>query len=92
MAVVHVHFYGLWLDWVGKAWPSAAAVVFEVGVENRTAAALAGIDACFLIERVGSGEGSFRPFFAQDLVGQRIQLFLPFFFGFLDGVEFIFHT
>ena len=91
MTVVHVHFYGLGLDWVGKARPSAATIVFEVGVENRTAAAIAGINACFLSERVITGERSFRSFFAQYLVGQRIQLLLPFFLGFLDGVGFIFH-
>ena len=34
MAVVHVHFYGLWLDGMGKARPTAAAVVLEIGMEN----------------------------------------------------------
>ena len=86
MAVVHVHFYGLWLDGMGKARPTAAAVVLEIRVEYRVATAFAGIDAGLLIERVGACKGSFRAFLAQDLVGDRVQLFLPFLLGFLDGV------
>jgi hypothetical protein len=76
---------------MGKARPTAAAVVFEVRVENWVSTAFAGVDAGFLIERIGTSEGSFGSFLAQDLVGQGIQLVLPLFFGFLDRVGFFGH-
>ena len=91
VAVVHLDLNRFGADGLGEAWPTAAAVVLEVGVKNGVATALAGIDACFLIERIGTGKWSFRSFLAQDLVGQGVQLVLPLFFGFLDGVDFIFH-
>ncbi len=91
VAVVHLDINGFWSDGLGETRPSAAAIVLEVGVKNGVATALAGIDACFLIERIGTSEGSFCSFLAQDLVGQGVQLVLPLFFGFLDGVDFIFH-
>ena len=49
VAVVHVHIYGLWTDGMGKARPTAAAVVFEVRVKNWASTAFAGIHACFFV-------------------------------------------
>ncbi len=88
VAVVHVYFYGLWPYGMGKTRPTAAAVVFEVRVENWVSTAFARVDACFLIERIGTSKGSFGSFLPQDLVRKGIQLVLPLFFGFLDRVLF----
>ena len=68
VAVVHVHLYGLWLYGVCKARPTAAAVVLEVRVKDGVSTALAGIDACFLIERVSTGEGSFSSFLVSNIL------------------------
>ena len=84
VAVVHLDLNRFGADGLGEAWPTAATVVLEVGVKNGVATALTGVDACFLIERVDTGEGSFCSFLAQDLIGQGVQLVLPLFFGFLD--------
>ena len=49
VAVVHVHLYGLWLDWMGKARPSAAAVVLEVRVKNWVSTTFTGVNPCFFV-------------------------------------------
>ena len=83
-----MNFDGFWPNGLRKAGPSTAAVIFVIRMEYRVATAFAGIDTGLLIECVGACKGSFRAFLAQDLEGYRIQLFLPFLFGFLDGVGF----
>jgi len=69
VAVIHMHLNGLGLDGSSKARPPASAIVFGLGVEDGIATTLAGVDACFLVKGVPTGEGPFCAFLAQNLIG-----------------------